>query len=151
LERSSNARTAEAADRCSVILDDWGWRDEVADNAIRQARTRNFQNLLGNCPHAFVQTSGLHVGLPHGQMGNSKVGHLNIGAGRIVMQDLPRITSAIANGEIKRASALAGLIERRRYLLSFARLTQVISGFRLALSGSKESRRKTSRFPTENG
>jgi 2,3-bisphosphoglycerate-independent phosphoglycerate mutase len=49
-----------------VVLDGWGWRDEVADNAIRQARTPNFDHLWGTCPHAFVQTSGLDVGLPHG-------------------------------------------------------------------------------------
>ena len=72
------------------------------------------------CPHALLHTSGKDVGLPDGQMGNSEVGHLNIGAGRVVMQDLPRIGDAIASGEIERAPALADLIARlqaeRRHL-----------------------------------
>jgi 2,3-bisphosphoglycerate-independent phosphoglycerate mutase len=97
-----------------VVLDGWGWRDEAADNAVRQAGIPNFDHLWSSCPHALVQTSGLDVGLPHGQMGNSEVGHLNIGAGRIVMQDLPRISAAIADGEIKSAPALTGLLERLR-------------------------------------
>ncbi len=97
-----------------VVLDGWGWREEVADNAIRQARTPNFDRLWSTCPHALVHASGRDVGLPRGQMGNSEVGHLNIGAGRVVMQDLPRISAAIADGEIKRAPALLGLIERLR-------------------------------------
>jgi 2,3-bisphosphoglycerate-independent phosphoglycerate mutase len=83
-----------------VVLDGWGWREEVADNAIRQARTPNFDRLWTACPHAFLHTSGEDVGLPPGQMGNSEVGHLNIGAGRLVMQDLPRINAAIG-GEIE--------------------------------------------------
>jgi 2,3-bisphosphoglycerate-independent phosphoglycerate mutase len=97
-----------------VVLDGWGWREEVADNAVRQARTPNFDRLWGTCPHALVHTSGTDVGLPQGQMGNSEVGHLNIGAGRVVAQDLPRISAAIADGEIKRAPVLLGLIERLR-------------------------------------
>ena len=65
---------------------------------------------VGAGPHAFLRTSGNEVGLPPGQMGDSEVGHLNIGAGRVVMQDLPRIGDAIASGEIKKAPALADLI-----------------------------------------
>ena len=94
-----------------VVLDGWGWREETADNAIRQAKTPTFDRLWANGPRAFLHTSGGDVGLPQGQMGNSEVGHLNIGAGRVVMQDLPRIGDAIASGEIKRAPALAGLIQ----------------------------------------
>src|SRR5262245_36147413 len=97
-----------------MVLDGWGWREEAADNAVRQARTPNFDRLWATCPHAFLHTSGEDVGLPPGQMGNSEVGHLNIGAGRLVMQDLPRITAAIADGEIERAPALRGLVERLR-------------------------------------
>ena len=97
-----------------VVLDGWGWRDDVADNAIRQARTPTFDRLWAGCPHAFLHTSGPDVGLPSGQMGNSEVGHLNIGAGRLVMQDLPRINAAVARGEIDSAPALQGLIERLR-------------------------------------
>ena len=97
-----------------VVLDGWGWRDAVDDNAIRQARTPTFDRLWSQCPHAFLRTSGPDVGLPDGQMGNSEVGHLNIGAGRLVMQDLPRINKAIADGEIEKAPALQTLIERLR-------------------------------------
>jgi 2,3-bisphosphoglycerate-independent phosphoglycerate mutase len=95
-----------------VVLDGWGWRDEVADNAVRQAKTPTFDRLWATGPHAFLRTSGRDVGLPDGQMGNSEVGHLNIGAGRVVIQDLPRIGDAIASGEIKNAPALTGLIDK---------------------------------------
>ena len=74
-----------------VILDGFGWREESADNAVRQARKPNFDRLWQSCPHAFLRTSGGDVGLPDGQMGNSEVGHLNIGAGRVVVQDLSLI------------------------------------------------------------
>ncbi|OKO80993.1 phosphoglyceromutase [Bradyrhizobium sp. NAS80.1] len=97
-----------------VVLDGWGWREGSTDNAVRLARTPTFDRLWVSYPHAVVRTSGGDVGLPQGQMGNSEVGHLNIGAGRVVMQDLPRISNAIADGEIKRSPALLGLIERMR-------------------------------------
>jgi 2,3-bisphosphoglycerate-independent phosphoglycerate mutase len=97
-----------------AVLDGWGWREDAADNAVRQARTPSFDRLWATCPHAFLHTSGEDVGLPPGQMGNSEVGHLNIGAGRLVMQDLPRINAAVASGEIEQAPALRSLIERLR-------------------------------------
>jgi 2,3-bisphosphoglycerate-independent phosphoglycerate mutase len=93
-----------------AILDGWGWREEAADNAVRQAHTPNFDRLWASCPHALLRTSGRDVGLPAGQMGNSEVGHLNIGAGRVVMQDLPRISEAIESGKIEREPALQDLI-----------------------------------------
>ena len=92
------------------ILDGWGWREEVADNAVRQAKTPNFDALWSSGPHAFLRTSGHDVGLPDGQMGNSEVGHLNLGAGRVVMQDLPRIDAAVADGSIATMPALVALI-----------------------------------------
>ena len=95
-----------------VILDGWGWRDDPADNAIRQAKTPTFDRLWRDGPHGFLHTSGNDVGLPGGQMGNSEVGHLNIGAGRVVMQDLPRICGVIANGDIKQMPALVDLIAK---------------------------------------
>ncbi len=94
-----------------AILDGWGWRDEAADNAIRQARTPTFDRLWSSGPHGLLRTSGKDVGLPDGQMGNSEVGHLNIGAGRVVTQDLPRIGAAIQSGEMARAPALVDLIK----------------------------------------
>jgi 2,3-bisphosphoglycerate-independent phosphoglycerate mutase len=95
-----------------VILDGFGWREDTADNAVRQAKTPTFDRLWQTGPHGLLRTSGRDVGLPNGQMGNSEVGHLNIGAGRVVMQDLPRIGAAIADGEIARALALTDLIKK---------------------------------------
>src|SRR6516162_11487064 len=94
-----------------VILDGWGWREDPRDNAVRQAKTPNFDRLWQSGPHGFLHTSGKDVGLPDGQMGNSEVGHLNIGAGRVVLQDLPRINQAVDNGQIAKAPALLKLIE----------------------------------------
>ena len=93
-----------------VVLDGWGWREDAANNAVLEARTPSFNRLWSSCPHGFLHTSGKDVGLPPGQMGNSEVGHLNIGAGRVVMQDLPRIDDAIASGEIARMPAVIDLI-----------------------------------------
>jgi 2,3-bisphosphoglycerate-independent phosphoglycerate mutase len=89
-----------------AILDGWGWREDAADNAVRQARTPCFDRLWASCPHAFLVTCGRDVGLPPGQMGNSEVGHLNLGAGRVVMQDLPRIDTAIEDGSIGKLPAV---------------------------------------------
>jgi len=97
-----------------MIMDGWGWRDEIADNAVRQARTPNFDRLWASCPNALLVTSGKDVGLPPGQMGNSEVGHLNIGAGRVVVQDLPRIGDAVASGEIAWQPALQDFIARMK-------------------------------------
>ncbi len=94
-----------------VILDGWGWREDAADNAVRQAKTPTFDRLWQAGPRGFLHASGEDVGLPDGQMGNSEVGHLNIGAGRVLLQELPRIGAAIASGEIERAPALVDLIK----------------------------------------
>ncbi|BBK29850.1 phosphoglycerate mutase [Stella humosa] len=80
------------------ILDGWGHRDGGADNALAQARLPNWRRLVAQCPHGLLDASAAEVGLPDGQMGNSEVGHMNIGAGRVVMQELPRITRALADG-----------------------------------------------------
>ena len=85
-----------------LILDGWGHREEAAaDNALAQAELPNWRRLLAECPHTLVHTEGRHVGLPEGQMGNSEVGHMNIGAGRIVYQDLTRIDAAIEDGSFQ--------------------------------------------------
>jgi 2,3-bisphosphoglycerate-independent phosphoglycerate mutase len=97
-----------------VILDGFGWREESADNAVRLANTPNFTRLWNSCPHALLDTSGSDVGLPLGQMGNSEVGHLNIGAGRVVKQELIRIGEAIADRSIARAPAFTDLVARLR-------------------------------------
>ncbi len=94
-----------------IILDGWGWRMDDANNAVRQARTPHFDRLWAHGPHAFLRTSGEDVGLPPGQMGNSEVGHLNIGAGRVVTQDLPRIARSIADGSLGEGTAMRGLFD----------------------------------------
>ncbi|MCL6619094.1 MAG: 2,3-bisphosphoglycerate-independent phosphoglycerate mutase [Thermomonas hydrothermalis] len=81
-----------------LILDGWGHREETADNALALANLPNWRALLAHCPHTLIHTEGRYVGLPDGQMGNSEVGHMNLGAGRIVYQDLTRIDAAIEDG-----------------------------------------------------
>ena len=80
-----------------LILDGWGHRDETAHNPIAAANAPNWRRLLAEYPHTLVETHGRHVGLPDDQMGNSEVGHMNIGSGRVVYQDLTRIDAAIAD------------------------------------------------------
>ena len=89
-----------------LILDGWGYREETAHNAIALAECPNWRRLLAECPHSLVDTHGLSVGLPVGQMGNSEVGHMNIGSGRVVYQDLTRIDAAIADGTLAQNPAL---------------------------------------------
>jgi 2,3-bisphosphoglycerate-independent phosphoglycerate mutase len=81
-----------------LVLDGWGYRPEREGNAIALSRTPTWDALWGRAPRTLLAASGLPVGLPEGQMGNSEVGHLNLGAGRVVMQDLVRISAAIADG-----------------------------------------------------
>ncbi|MGC2855010.1 2,3-bisphosphoglycerate-independent phosphoglycerate mutase [Novispirillum sp. DQ9] len=92
------------------ILDGWGHRPEREDNAIALANTPTWDRLLATCPHSLIETSGDHVGLPDGQMGNSEVGHMNIGAGRVVMQDLPRIDHCIRDGKLESNVSLGKFI-----------------------------------------
>lgn len=94
-----------------VVLDGFGWRDPAPDNAVWLARKPCFDALWQAGPRAFLKTSGRDVGLPDGQMGNSEVGHLNLGAGRVVMQELPRIDAAVADGSIATLPALGTLID----------------------------------------
>lgn len=82
-----------------LILDGWGYREEITHNAIAQAHTPFWDSLWGNYPHCLLSGSGRCVGLPKGQMGNSEVGHLTIGAGRVIDQDLTRINQAITEGK----------------------------------------------------
>ena len=81
------------------ILDGWGISNDTESNAVYSAKTPNFDNYMKNMPSTTIHADGLSVGLPEGQMGNSEVGHLNIGAGRVVYQELTRINKAIDEGE----------------------------------------------------
>ncbi|MEE8577970.1 MAG: 2,3-bisphosphoglycerate-independent phosphoglycerate mutase [candidate division Zixibacteria bacterium] len=94
------------------ILDGFGLRQSVESNAIAAAKTPNFDKLKSDFPHTSVETSGLAVGLPGGQMGNSEVGHLNIGAGRIVYQDVTRIDKAISDGDFFRNDQVNNSLKR---------------------------------------
>src|SRR5499425_2563539 len=82
-----------------TVLDGWGFRPETKGNAVALARKPNYDRLLADFPNTLIHTSGPFVGLPEGQMGNSEVGHLNIGAGRIVHMDITRIDLMIQNGD----------------------------------------------------
>ena len=95
-----------------TILDGWGHRDESAHNAIRQAPTPVMDALWHAYPHTLIQASGSDVGLPDQQMGNSEVGHLTIGAGRIIRQELVRISDAVRSDQLIHTPALTALVER---------------------------------------
>ncbi|HEU4569887.1 MAG TPA: 2,3-bisphosphoglycerate-independent phosphoglycerate mutase, partial [Gemmatimonadales bacterium] len=88
-----------------IVLDGWGYRPEREGNAIALADAPTWERLWARQPRTLLEASGLRVGLPEGQMGNSEVGHLNLGAGRVVMQDLVRITEAIETGDFFRNPA----------------------------------------------
>lgn len=93
-----------------MILDGFGWRKEHHGNAISAANTPNFDEIFSRYPFMTLEASGLAVGLPEGQIGNSEVGHLNIGAGNVVFQDLPKINNAIENGSFFKNEALLDAI-----------------------------------------
>jgi 2,3-bisphosphoglycerate-independent phosphoglycerate mutase len=94
------------------VLDGWGYREATSDNAITAAHTPTWNRLWQEWPHTLLQASEHHVGLPVGQMGNSEVGHTNLGAGRIVYQDLPRIDNAIKDESLKSNPNLRELIKQ---------------------------------------
>ena len=97
-----------------IIMDGYGLAAPTAGNAIAQARTPNLDRLFETCPHARLDCSGEHVGLPEGQMGNSEVGHTNIGAGRVVYQELTRITRDIRDGSFFKNPALLAAVEHAK-------------------------------------
>src|SRR5437879_10350186 len=97
-----------------IILDGWGYRAETKANAIAMARKPTYDRLLHEYPNTLIHTSGKYVGLPKGQMGNSEVGHLNIGAGRIVHMDITRIELMIENGEFFSNPTLLGAMKHAR-------------------------------------
>lgn len=97
-----------------AVLDGWGWREAQDGNAIALANTPTWDRLVAGAPRTLLDASGLAVGLPEGQMGNSEVGHLNLGAGRVVPQDLVRINQSIASGQFASLPALTGLADHVR-------------------------------------
>ena len=109
------------------ILDGWGERPDADDNAIAVARAPVWHRLLARWPHAHLQASEHYVGLPDGQMGNSEVGHTNLGGGRLVLQDLPRIDAAIASGELASIPALRDFIGKLNRSRGTAHLMGLLS------------------------
>ena len=94
-----------------LILDGWGVTQDSGVSAISQAKTPFIDSLYNNYPNSQLLTHGMHVGLPEGQMGNSEVGHMNLGAGRIVYQDLAKINLAIKNNTLSEESVLKDAFE----------------------------------------
>src|SRR5215475_6505125 len=97
-----------------TVLDGWGFRAETKGNAVALARKPNYDRLLADFPNTLIHTSGRYVGLPSGQMGNSEVGHLNIGAGRVVYMDITKIDLMIENGEFEKNPALIEAMAKAR-------------------------------------
>ncbi|PVZ68425.1 2,3-bisphosphoglycerate-independent phosphoglycerate mutase [Pelagibaculum spongiae] len=95
-----------------IILDGWGHRVATDFNAIHTAKTPNFDKLWDECPSTLISASGMDVGLPDGQMGNSEVGHLNLGAGRVVYQELTRVTKSVADGDFFENEALTTAVDK---------------------------------------
>jgi 2,3-bisphosphoglycerate-independent phosphoglycerate mutase len=95
-----------------AILDGWGHREEIEHNAIAAARTPVWDGLLRDYPHGLINASELYVGLPTGQMGNSEVGHMNIGSGRVLMQELPKIDAAIADGSLAAKKTFTDFVQK---------------------------------------
>lgn len=95
-----------------IILDGWGYREDATNNAIALANTPVLDDLYANKPNTLISGSGLDVGLPEGQMGNSEVGHVNLGAGRVVYQDFTKITKAIRDGSFKTNSVIVAAIDQ---------------------------------------
>lgn len=94
-----------------LILDGWGYRENTDNNAVYHAKTPILDKLNAQCPNSLISGSGIDVGLPDGQMGNSEVGHINIGSGRVVYQELTRISKAIEDGEFDTNPALLAAID----------------------------------------
>ena len=94
-----------------AILDGWGHREDISNNAIKSANTPIMDSLWHAYPHTLISASGSEVGLPDGQMGNSEVGHLTIGSGRIIQQELVRISNVIKNNQLEMVSEFRDLAD----------------------------------------
>ncbi|MCH5185032.1 MAG: phosphoglycerate mutase (2,3-diphosphoglycerate-independent), partial [Oscillospiraceae bacterium] len=94
-----------------IIMDGYGLNDTVKGNAVKAAQTPNMDRYMKEYPNTIIYASGMNVGLPDGQMGNSEVGHTNIGAGRVVYQELTRITKSIEDGDFFENEAFAGAVK----------------------------------------
>ncbi|SHI78608.1 2,3-bisphosphoglycerate-independent phosphoglycerate mutase [Wenxinia saemankumensis] len=109
------------------ILDGWGLRDDTANNAPALAKTPAYDRIMASCPHATLVTYGPDVGLPEGQMGNSEVGHTNIGAGRVVLMDLLQIDKVVRDDALGDQAALAGFVDTLKGTGGTAHLMGLVS------------------------
>src|SRR5512140_584126 len=109
-----------------VVLDGWGYRESSEGNAIRLARTPTWDRLWARAPRTLLEASGRAVGLPAGQMGNSEVGHMNLGAGRVVVQDLVRVTAAVEDGSLFQNRAFTAACEQVRKSKGTLHLTGLV-------------------------
>lgn len=110
-----------------IVLDGWGYRENPASNAIEQAKTPTWHTLWAQYPHTLINASGLAVGLPEGQMGNSEVGHLHMGAGRLVPQDLVRVDLAIGDGSFDDNATFHQAFQKARALNSTVHVLGLLS------------------------
>lgn len=110
-----------------IILDGYGYTEEVRGNAIKTAKTPNLEKLWDENPRTFLKASGLEVGLPKGQMGNSEVGHLNLGAGRVIYQELTRITKSIDEGDFYDNKVLNDAIKHAKTMNKSIHLMGLVS------------------------
>ena len=106
MSASANSANTPVRPVVLIILDGFGYREAAADNAITLAKKPVWDALWRDCPHGLIDASEQYVGLPKGQFGNSEVGHLNLGAGRVVYQDLTRVDHALDTGEFQTNAAL---------------------------------------------
>jgi len=109
-----------------IIMDGWGWREEEKGNCIKMAKTPNFNFYWQNFPHCLIEASGLAVGLPEGQQGTSEVNHAIIGAGRVVYQDLVRISKAIEDGSFFENKALVAAAKSAKENNSFLHILGLV-------------------------
>ena len=122
-----------------VILDGFGYREDSTDNAIAQANTPTWDQLWATRPHTLISGSGEDVGLPAGQMGNSEVGHMNLGAGRVIYQDFTRINQSIEKGEFAENPAINHTINTVKSVTWTARLPLSSNLVERILTGGRPS------------
>ena len=131
------------------ILDGWGLRPATDDNAISTSRTPNWDRFLQVYPSSQLSASGLDVGLPEGQMGNSEVGHMNIGAGRRILQDLPKITETLSTGSIEEEAVFKNFVQKTKAATGTVHMMGLLSPG--GVHSSQEHLENFCRFLTKNG
>ncbi len=125
--RRTRRKTAKKHPLALIIMDGFGYRDSDSGNAIHAAKKPRLDEIFSTCPHTLIGASGMDVGLPNGQMGNSEVGHTNMGAGRIVYQELTRITKAINEGTFFENEAFQHAVDQCKWFNSTLHIFGLLS------------------------